>query len=103
MNGEPLPRLHGAPVRMVTPGLYGYVGSMKWITGLTVTTFVEDQAYWTRRGWAEEAPIKPASRIDVPRDGATVPAGRAASRAWRGRRGSASPRSRSASTTAPGA
>ena len=77
MNGEPLPRLHGAPVRMVTPGLYGYVGSMKWITALTVTTFAEEQAYWTRRGWAEEAPIKPASRIDVPRDGATVPAGRA--------------------------
>ncbi|MHA6523171.1 molybdopterin-dependent oxidoreductase [Tessaracoccus sp. G1721] len=77
MNGEPLPRLHGAPVRMVTPGLYGYVGSMKWIASLTVTTFAEEQAYWTRRGWAEEAPIKPASRIDVPRDGATVPAGRA--------------------------
>lgn len=78
MNGEPLPRIHGAPVRLVTPGLYGYVGSTKWVTNLNVTTFAQDKAYWTVRGWDEQAPIKPASRIDVPRDGATVPAGRAA-------------------------
>ena len=31
MNGEPLPREHGFPVRLVTPGLYGYVGSTKWL------------------------------------------------------------------------
>src|SRR5206468_2660689 len=35
-------------------------------------------AYWTGRGWAEQAPIKTESRIDVPRDGAHVPAGRVA-------------------------
>lgn len=78
MDGEPLPRNHGAPVRLVTPGLYGYVGSTKWVTGLTVTTFARDKAYWTVRGWGERGPVKPASRIDVPRQGAAVPAGRVA-------------------------
>ena len=31
MNGEPLPREHGFPVRLVTPGLYGFVGATKWL------------------------------------------------------------------------
>ena len=31
MNGEPLPPEHGFPVRMLTPGLYGYVGACKWL------------------------------------------------------------------------
>ncbi|HST48620.1 molybdopterin-dependent oxidoreductase, partial [Jatrophihabitans sp.] len=33
MNGEPLTAEHGFPVRMVVPGLYGYVSACKWITG----------------------------------------------------------------------
>ena len=39
MNGEPLPPEHGFPVRMVVPGLYGYVSATKWLTELEVTTF----------------------------------------------------------------
>ena len=39
MNGEPLPLEHGFPVRMVVPGLYGYVSATKWLTELKVTTF----------------------------------------------------------------
>jgi DMSO/TMAO reductase YedYZ molybdopterin-dependent catalytic subunit len=39
MNGEPLPLRHGFPARLVTPGIYGYVGSTKWLTELEVTTF----------------------------------------------------------------
>ena len=31
MNGAPLPVEHGFPVRMLTPGLYGYVGACKWL------------------------------------------------------------------------
>ncbi len=31
MNGEVLPDLHGFPVRMVVPGLYGYVSATKWL------------------------------------------------------------------------
>jgi DMSO/TMAO reductase YedYZ molybdopterin-dependent catalytic subunit len=76
MNGEPLPLEHGFPVRMVVPGLYGYVSATKWLTELKVTTFADDEAYWTPRGYSAQAPIKMSSRIDTPRPGNTVAAGR---------------------------
>ncbi|MDQ3826280.1 MAG: molybdopterin-dependent oxidoreductase, partial [Actinomycetota bacterium] len=66
MNGEPLPIEHGFPVRMVVPGLYGYVSATKWITDLELTTFQARQAYWLQRGWGRRAPIKTMSRIDSP-------------------------------------
>jgi DMSO/TMAO reductase YedYZ molybdopterin-dependent catalytic subunit len=66
MNGDPLPVEHGFPVRMVVPGLYGYVSGTKWITDLEFTTFAARQAYWLQRGWAQRAPIKTMSRIDSP-------------------------------------
>ena len=52
MNGEPLPAEHGFPVRMVVPGLYGYVSATKWVTELEVTRFDQATAYWTTRGWS---------------------------------------------------
>ncbi len=73
MNGEPLPIEHGFPVRMVVPGLYGYVSATKWVTSLRVTTYAEEQAYWTPLGWSPRAPIKLASRIDVPRKSTVDP------------------------------
>ena len=76
MNGAALPIAHGFPVRMVVPGLYGYVSACKWITDIEVTTYAANTAYWARRGWDAQAPIKTESRIDVPADGSTVPAGR---------------------------
>lgn len=75
MNGEPLPVDHGFPVRMVVPGLYGYVSATKWVTELKVTTFDADLAYWSTRGWTERGPIKLSSRIDTPSDGYTLPSG----------------------------
>jgi len=75
MNGQPLPFEHGFPVRLVVPGLYGYVSATKWLTELKVTRFSADQGYWTPRGWSAKGPIKTASRIDVPRLGARVKAG----------------------------
>ena len=75
MNGEPLPLEHGFPVRMIVPGLYGYVSATKWLTELKVTRFADDVGYWTPRGWSERGPIKISSRIDVPRNGASVTAG----------------------------
>ncbi len=75
MNGEPLPLEHGFPVRMVVPGLYGYVSATKWIVEIELTTFDAFDAYWIKRGWAQQAPIKTQSRIDTPRSGASVQAG----------------------------
>jgi DMSO/TMAO reductase YedYZ molybdopterin-dependent catalytic subunit len=75
MNGEPLPFEHGFPVRMVVPGLYGYVSATKWVVDFEVTRFADARAYWTDRGWSERGPIKLESRIDVPGRGASIPAG----------------------------
>lgn len=75
MNGEPLPLEHGFPVRMVVPGLYGYVSATKWVTELEVTRFDDASAYWTGRGWSARGPIKLSSRIDVPRQGQALTAG----------------------------
>ena len=74
MNGEPLPLEHGFPVRMVVPGLYGYVSATKWVTELELTT-LDEKAYWITRGYAQQAPIKTSSRIDTPKPLSRVKAG----------------------------
>ncbi|CAM5635805.1 oxidoreductase [Streptomyces avidinii] len=78
MNGEPLPFHHGFPVRMVVPGLYGYVSACKWLRELRLTTFAAYDAYWVRRSWAPRAPVKTQSRIDTPRPSAELGPGRVA-------------------------
>jgi len=75
MNGQPLPVAHGFPVRMVVPGLYGYVSATKWVTDINVTTFAGNYAYWAQRGWSQQAPIKTECRIDVPAGLNTLRAG----------------------------
>jgi DMSO/TMAO reductase YedYZ molybdopterin-dependent catalytic subunit len=78
MNDEALPVVHGFPVRMVVPGLYGYVSATKWVTDIEVTTFASAYSYWAQRGWSQQGPIKTESRIDVPAAGASLAAGRIA-------------------------
>jgi DMSO/TMAO reductase YedYZ molybdopterin-dependent catalytic subunit len=78
MNGEPLPVEHGFPVRMLIPGLYGYVSACKWLVRIEATTFDAVDAYWVERDWAAEGPIKLASRIDTPASLREFPAGRRA-------------------------
>lgn len=66
LNGEALPRKRGYPARLITPGLYGFVGATKWLKQLTVTTYEKSSAYWTDRGWAIDGTVKTQSRIDTP-------------------------------------
>ncbi len=89
MNGEPLPLEHGFPVRMLTPGIYGYAGSCKWVTSLELTTFDKFDAYWVSRGWAAEGPVKTGSRVDRPKPFAQLETGpvTVAGVAWAQRRG----------------
>ena len=75
MNGEALPLEHGYPVRMVVPGLYGYVSATKWVVELKVSTFAKESAYWTDRGWSAKGPVKTSSRIDVPSFGVSLEPG----------------------------
>jgi DMSO/TMAO reductase YedYZ molybdopterin-dependent catalytic subunit len=76
MNGQPLPRAHGFPARLIVPGLFGYVSATKWLTELQLTTLEAFDAYWVPLGWAKEGPILTQSRIDLPKAGVSVPAGR---------------------------
>jgi len=69
MNGVPLPIELGFPVRMVVPGLYGFVSATKWVVDWEVTRFADFTAYWTDRGWSPDGPVKTQSRIDTPRSG----------------------------------
>ncbi|TFV51978.1 molybdopterin-dependent oxidoreductase [Blastococcus sp. TF02A_35] len=78
MNGEPLPVEHGFPVRMLIPGLYGYVSACKWLTRIDATTFDAFDPYWVERDWAAEAPIKVFSRVDTPAPLRAFPPGRRA-------------------------
>ncbi len=76
MNDEPLPRIHGFPARLIIPGLYGYVSATKWLSELQLTTLEAFNGYWIPLGWAKDGPILTQSRIDAPRQGASVTAGR---------------------------
>jgi len=75
MNGEPLIPKHGFPVRIVVPGLFGYVSATKWVNEIELTTWNAFDAYWIDRGWAKEGPMLSSSRIDLPRNGAQIKTG----------------------------
>ena len=86
MNGEPLPAEHGFPARLIVPGLYGYVSATKWLGEIELSRLDSFDSYWVYRGWAQQAPIKLQSRIDVPRGGQSLAPGklRIAGVAWGG-------------------
>jgi DMSO/TMAO reductase YedYZ molybdopterin-dependent catalytic subunit len=53
MDGQPLPRPHGAPVRLVVPRMYGYK-SVKWVTRIEVRNDLQP-GYWEQRGYDADA------------------------------------------------
>jgi DMSO/TMAO reductase YedYZ molybdopterin-dependent catalytic subunit len=53
MDGVPLPREHGAPVRLVIPDMYGYK-SVKWLKGINLVPAVEN-GYWEDYGYDQDA------------------------------------------------
>ena len=75
LNGSELPVKHGYPVRLVIPGLYGYISATKWLTEIELTNWNFD-AYWVQRTWSKEGPIKTQSRIDTIRDGDNLSSGK---------------------------
>ena len=53
MDGKPLAREHGAPVRVVIPDMYGYKG-VKWVERITLGA-VAGPGYWEQRGYDADA------------------------------------------------
>jgi DMSO/TMAO reductase YedYZ molybdopterin-dependent catalytic subunit len=72
MNGEPLPAEHGYPVRMVVPGLFGYVSATKWVVDIELARWDDFDGYWIPRGWAKLGPVKTMARIDRPSRGRSL-------------------------------
>lgn len=97
MNGEPLPAVHGAPLRVVVPGYIG-ARSVKWVSRVTLQenpsdNYFQAKAYrlfpahmgpenveWDKGLMLGESPLN--SVICEPSDGAAVPAGRVTVRGW---------------------
>jgi DMSO/TMAO reductase YedYZ molybdopterin-dependent catalytic subunit len=64
MNGEPIPPLHGFPVRILNPGFFG-VKQPAWVTRIEVIDRpVKD--YWEDRGWDCSPPMDIDSKIFTP-------------------------------------
>ena len=103
MNGERLPIAHGFPVRMVVPGLYGYVSATEWLTDIKVTTFAAETAYWSGPPGRSKRQSRPSRRRRAERLGRHH--GRQRWPAWPGHNTRESTLSRSAWTAAlaPGA
>lgn len=53
LDGKPLPRAHGAPLRAVVPDLY-FWKSAKWLTGIRFAAR-DEPGYWETRGYHNHA------------------------------------------------
>lgn len=74
-NGEPIPPLHGFPVRILNPGYFG-VKQPAWVTSIEVVD-IPMKDYWEDRGWDCSPPMGVGSIIFRPIGSAEVAAGKA--------------------------
>ncbi len=72
MNGEPLPRIHGFPLRLIVPGLYGEKNP-KWLTKIELLTGDDPRlkkthgcGFYKEQGWGPNFVVPTHSRIDAP-------------------------------------
>ena len=97
MNGEPLPAVHGAPLRVIVPGYIG-ARNVKWLSRITLQEdpsgnyfqakayrlfpphFGPDNVDWEKGLMLGESPIN--SVILAPKEGERVPAGPVKVRGW---------------------
>jgi DMSO/TMAO reductase YedYZ molybdopterin-dependent catalytic subunit len=70
MNGKPLSRAHGFPLRLLVPGLYG-IKQIKWINEIEVSNETH-VGYWEKRNWSRDGKVKIISRIDFPKNDSRV-------------------------------
>jgi DMSO/TMAO reductase YedYZ molybdopterin-dependent catalytic subunit len=73
MNGAPLNSVHGYPLRIMTPGLYGQK-MPRWLTRLEFINY-DFRGYWESRGWSNIASVQTNSAIRRPDNNATAKAG----------------------------
>lgn len=61
MNGKPLPRGHGHPVRVLIPGHWGEI-NVKWLIEIEVLK-QSAQGYWEQRGWHGTGPVNTVAKL----------------------------------------
>ncbi|WP_137284969.1 molybdopterin-dependent oxidoreductase [Halorussus salinisoli] len=61
MNGRPLPRGHGYPMRALIPGHWGEI-NVKWLTEIEVLE-QEADGYWEKRGWHGTGPVNTVTKL----------------------------------------
>jgi DMSO/TMAO reductase YedYZ molybdopterin-dependent catalytic subunit len=102
MNGEPLPAVHGFPLRAIVPGWIGSA-NVKWLARVSVLEREHDGHYMVKGYRSPRTPVAPGEKVDPgemvavtdldvksviarPADGARVAAGpvRIAGAAWAG-------------------
>ncbi|AWB26905.1 molybdopterin-dependent oxidoreductase [Halococcoides cellulosivorans] len=66
MNGNALPRGHGAPLRALVPDRWGEVNT-KWITEIEFLD-TASAGYWEQRGWNGTGPVHPVAKLHTTRD-----------------------------------
>jgi len=89
MNGEPIPREHGGPLRLLVPGWYG-MASVKWLSRITLQQQPFVGFYQTDRYVINGQPLRkiaPRAVITLPTGGAEVagPVVEIRGYAWSGR------------------
>jgi DMSO/TMAO reductase YedYZ molybdopterin-dependent catalytic subunit len=72
MNGAPIPRIHGFPLRMIVPGLYGEKNP-KWVTKIELLLGDDPRlkkthgcGFYKEQGWGPNFVVPTHSRIDAP-------------------------------------
>jgi len=89
MNGEPIPLLHGGPLRLLVPGWYG-MASTKWLTHVHARPTASDNNFMAKGyRYGDGSPVERMvvkSLIATPLDGSRIPIGpvRVAGVAWSG-------------------
>ena len=61
MNGQPLPKSHGHPVRVLVPGHWGET-NVKWLSEIELLDEAVD-GYWEKRGWHGTGPVNTVAKV----------------------------------------
>lgn len=84
MNGAPIPKVHGAPVRLVVPGWYG-MASVKWLRSIRAVPLPFRGEYQTERYVVDGAPLtrmRPRAIVTSPAEESEIAAGPALVKGW---------------------
>lgn len=73
MNEKPLPNVHGHPLRVIVPGIFG-MKNVKWLSKIELTSH-DFKGYWEKEGWSDSAVIPTMSEILMPMEGKEIPQG----------------------------